>query len=37
MTEVTGMAICHCPYCDKEFESEITIEVEAEDMRSDLD
>ena len=37
MTEVTGMAECVCPYCNKEFESEVTIEVEAEDVRSDLD
>ena len=37
MTEVTGTAVCHCPHCDKEFESEVTIEVEQEDMRNDLD
>ena len=37
MTDVTGMAECVCPYCDKEFEDEVTIEVEAEDVRNDLD
>ncbi len=33
MTEIIGQ--CHCPYCDKDFEGEVTIEVE--DLRSDLD
>lgn len=42
MTDVTGMAECVCPYCNKEFEDEVTIkdaeiEVEHEDVRSDLD
>ena len=38
MTEIIGQ--CHCPYCDKDFEGEVTIinwENEVEDLRSDLD
>lgn len=33
MVEV--MAKCICPYCDKEFEADV--EVDMEDLRNDLD
>ena len=37
MTEFSGMASCTCPNCNKEFEQEVTIDVEPDDSRGDLD
>ena len=37
MTEFTGVAICICPYCKKESEQEVTIDVEPDNNIGDLD
>lgn len=34
--EVEGVASCHCPKCDNDFEQEVTIEIEPMDY-NDLD